>query len=375
MKDQYDVIVVGLGAVGSGAAFHLAQRGVRVCGFDRFAPPHTLGSTHGGSRIIRKAYFEGDQYGALLGRSYELWHALEEQTRQTLLHVTGGLNIGLPESEVVAGARQSCEVNNLPYEMLSADEVTARFPAYQVAPEQVALWDAQAGWLSPEVCVASQLAQARQHGAHLRFDEPVLDWAVGDDSVRVTSPSGIFEAGALILSTGGWLSDLLPGLMLTLTVERAVNGWFQPRVHAGHFDPERCPIYIWESMEGAVLYGFPDTGEGVKAGIHHAGTLVNHPDALQRDVTTRDEEQLSYHLRQLFPDLEEHPFRAATCFYTNTPDQHYVIDRHPEYAQVAFASACSGHGFKASIAVGEAVANLATGQQPHIDLSPFRLRW
>ena len=372
---MFDTIVVGLGALGSAAVYHLARHGQRVLGLDRFAPPHTLGSTHGGSRIIRKAYFEGKYYLSLLERAYILWRDLEAVSGQSLLNLCGCLNIGPLGSQVVDGAQRSAEAIGVPYEVLLREDVQRRFPAFHLPEGHRAVFDVEAGLITPERGVQAHLEQARRHGAVLHFDEPATAWQPDGNGVAVTTAQATYRAGRLILCAGGWIKDLLAGLPLPLRIERVTNAWFRPKANAAHFHPSRCPVYIWEYDPDQFAYGFPDLGRGVKAGIHHKGTLVDHPDALQRTVYQADEVGVRAVLRRLLPDADGPLADAAVCFYTNTPDEHYLIDHHPEHPQVAFASACSGHGFKASNAVGEALADLVTGQDLKVDIEAFRWRW
>ena len=372
---NYNVIVVGLGAVGSAAAYHLARRGQRVLGLDRFAPPHTAGSTHGGSRIIRKAYFEGDRYVPLIERAYALWEELETASGASLLHITGGLNIGPVRGRIAAGAQATAEKHGLMHEMLSAAEARTRFPAFRVPDDHVCVWEADAGWLHPEACLEAHLDQARQHGATLQYEGPVTAWHIDGGGVQVTTTKATYRADRLVLCAGGWIKDLLTRLDAVLVIERQVNGWFHPQAHPAHFEPSTCPVYLWEYAPDRVLYGFPNLGHGVKAGIHHQGERVPHPGALQRDPTDADLSNLRKVLGTLLPDAVGALADAAVCFYTNTPDEHYLIDRHPVHPQVVYASACSGHGFKASNAVGEVLADLALDRTPQVDIEAFRWRW
>lgn len=371
----YNVIVVGLGAVGSAAAYHMARHGQRVLGLDRFAPPHTAGSTHGGSRIIRKAYFEGEQYAPLIERAYALWKELEAASGQSLLHITGGVNIGPAEGRVAAGAQAAAEAQGLAYDMLSATAAQARFPAFRIPEDQVCVWEADAGWLPPEACIQAHLDQARKRGAVLHSEEPVTGWHIDGTGVQVTTTKAAYRADHLVLCAGGWIKDLLARLDAVLVIERQVNGWFHPQAHPAHFDPSTCPVYLWEYAPGNVLYGFPNLGHGIKAGIHHLGERVPHPDALQREPTDADLADLRTVLGALMPDAVGPLADAKVCFYTNTPDEHYLIDRHPVHPQVAYASACSGHGFKASNAVGEVLADLVLEQPLKMDIDAFRWRW
>ncbi len=366
-----DVIVVGLGAVGSAAAYHLARRGRHVIGLDRFEVPHRFGSSHGDSRIIRKAYFEGAHYLPLLERAYERWHDLEAETGQTLLRRHGALHIGPPDSAVVDGAKRSALTHNVPYEQLTARDVAARFPAFRLPPDQVAIYEPDAGLLHPEACIRAHLAEARRRGAELHLEAPVLRWERVGNGVRVATSRNTYEAAALVLCTGGWLQDLLPSLGVSLRIERQVTGWFRPGLPA--LQPPVCPVFIWEYEPGDVCYGLPDVGHGLKIGTHHAGDIVAHPDQLQREVDDADLHAIRTLVCRLLPEADAPPARAATCFYTNTPDQHYLIDRHPAHPQVVFASACSGHGFKASNAVGEALAEMICDGTSRLDLAAFSL--
>lgn len=375
MPASFDAIVVGLGAVGSAAAYHLAVRGRRVLGIDRYASPHTHGSSHGGSRIIRKAYFEGARYLPLLRRAYALWRKLEKDAGLSLLRLTGGLAIGAKDGVLVKGARRSAEAHGVKHEILSADEVKRRFPAFRLPEGHVALWEPEAGALHPERCIRAHLSEARRHGAELHMREPVVRWEARSKGVEVETERGTYQAHRLVLCAGGWIKDLAPALAQSLSIERQVNGWFRPTARAEQFAPSRCPVYIWEYAPEELLYGFPDFGEGVKVGLHHGGEEVDHPQEVRRETTAEDEEVLRKHLRPLLPDADGPPVRMETCFYTNTPDEDYLIDRHSEHSQVLVVSACSGHGFKASSAVGEALADLVDGKAPRFDIEPFRLRW
>ena len=375
MNTPFDTIVVGLGALGSAAVYHLARHGQRVLGLDRFAPPHTLGSTHGGSRIIRKAYFEGQQYRSLLERAYPLWRDLEAASGQSLLNLCGCLNIGLPQSQIVEASRLSGQAQGLPYEVLSREDVRQRFPAFHLPEGHVAVWDPEAGLIPPERCVEAHLEQAHRHDATLRFDEPALRWHADGGGVAVTTAQATYRAGRLILAAGGWITDLMAELRQPLRVERVTNAWFRPKANAAHFHPSRCPVYIWEYDTDLFFYGFPDLGRGAKAGIHYSGVVVDHPDEVARTVSEADEQAVRARLRQLLPDADGPLADATVCFYTNTPDKHYLIDHHPEHPQVVFASACSGHGFKASNAIGEALADLVMERDLQVDIEPFRWRW
>ena len=365
----YEVIIVGLGAMGSAAAAHLARRGRSVLGLDRFRPPHVLGSSHGQTRIIREAYFEHPLYVPLVQRAYTLWAELEAQSGRTLFRQTGGLMIGRRDSAVVAGALRSAEEHHLNFELLPAVDVRRRFPGLQPPDEMVAVWEPRAGILFPERCVEAHLDRAGQVGATLRFDEAVSRWESGRDGVRVFTGRGEYEAGQLLLTAGAWIQQLLPDRPLPLTVERQVQFWFEA-VEPRLFEAARCPIHIWEYDSGRHFYGFPDLGQGVKVAIHHEGEAVS-PDAIRREAAPGDVEAMRAVVRRFLPAADGPVRSSAVCLYTNTPDRHFLIGRHPAHDRVLIASPCSGHGFKFSSAVGEVLADLLTEGKSRFDLGLF----
>ena len=373
MSDTHDVAVVGLGALGSAVACHLAQRGRRVLGFDRHAPPHTLGSSHGRTRIIREAYYEHPLYVPLVRRAYELWAELERESGRRLLRIVGGLNLGRPEGTLVSGARRSVEEHGVAHALLDAAEVASRYPALRPGAEMVGLWEPRAGILDPEACVAAHLQVAARHGATLQYDEAVLGWSAEDDGYTLVTSRGRHRARRLILAAGPWLPSLVPDLRLPLTIERQVQLWFEPREPTDAFAPERCPVHLWELDGERYLYGFPDLGDGVKLAMHHGGEFTT-AERVRRDVGDDEVEAVRALLRRYVPAADGPLREAAVCLYTNTPDGHFWIDSHPSHPGVLVASACSGHGFKFSSALGEILADLVTRGATAFDLAPFRAR-
>jgi sarcosine oxidase len=374
----HDVIVAGLGGMGSAAAYQLAGRGKRVLGLERFSPAHDRGSSHGRSRIIRQAYFEGTEYVPLLLRAYELWERLEEETGQELMTLTGGLLIGREDGDLVSGSIQSAEAHDLPYELLDAREIRRRFPAYAPDPETVALYEERAGFVRPEESVKAHLDRAASSGADLRFEEPVLSWEATEGGVRVETPKGSYEAERLVISPGAWAPQLLAELDLPLEVERQVMYWFEPTGGLYLFSPDLFPIFIWEPDDGNMFYGFPaqDDDRGVKVAFFRAGGVTTTPETIDREVHEEEIGFLRGYLAEHVPDLAGRCLDARACMYTNTPDEHFVISVHPEHPQVTIACGFSGHGYKFCGVVGEILADLATeGSTRHpIDLfSPARL--
>lgn len=371
--DSCDVIVVGLGAMGSAAAFHLAREGQKVVGLDRFTPPHAFGSSHGETRIIREAYFEHPLYVPLVQRAYQLWAELEHASGRNLLRITGGLMIGRPDGVLVSGARRSAEQHALPHEILTIAEVRKRFPVLRPDEDMVAVWEPRAGMLSPEACIDAHLALAREHGATLRFDEPLTNWRIEAGEVVATTAMGHYRARQLLLTAGSWIRSLVPEVDLPVTVERQVVYWFKPRAGTAAFAPSRCPIHLWETAPREFFYGFPDCGNGVKVAIHHGGELTGADD-LRREVAADEVAAIRELVRRFVPDADGALRSSSVCMYTNTPDEHFWIDRHPEHTQVLIASPCSGHGFKFSTVIGEALADLLTGRRPRFDLGVFQRR-
>ena len=365
--------MAGLGAAGSATLYHLARRGIRVVGLDRFAPPHVRGSTHGGSRIIRKAYFEGTQYVPLLSRAYELWAKLEEETGQALITRCGCLNIAPADSTIIARAHRSAVAAGIEAVLMTPAEVRSAFPAYHLQDFEAALFEPGAGAIDPERSVAAHLGQAQTYGAHICLNEPVRSWSLRPGSVVVHTASRTIHTGRLVIAVGAWLRSLLKDTSPPIKVERVVNAWFGTTGDA--FAPAHCPTFIWEH-EGTHSYGFPDLGRGLKAGMHYQGTLVDHPAEVDRTVHAHETQALRALLLRLFPSGLGPGTHATTCLYTNTPDKHYLIDYlgGTEH-RVIVGSACSGHGFKSSAAVGEALADLAMAQVPQSHIDNFRWRW
>ena len=290
LSTRYDVIIAGLGAIGSATAYQAAKRGHRVLGLDRFDPPHNLGSSHGKSRIFREACFEHPAYVPLALRASESWAELEIRCQRSILHWTGGISLGAADSVVVTGARASAIQHGLPFEELSAADIVRRIPAFRVDPDTIGIWDPRAGMVLPEVAIDCQLAAAAQGGAELHTDEPVLRWEAGTEQgrgIQVVTPRATYRADRLVLAAGAWLTQLLPDLELPLVVERQVMHWFRPQGDPRQFSPPSMPIFIWEFAPGRAWYGLPDLGDGIKIGIHHEGELTT-ADAVRRQVTADD---------------------------------------------------------------------------------------
>ncbi|MBC8089588.1 MAG: N-methyl-L-tryptophan oxidase [Phycisphaerae bacterium] len=357
--------------MGSAAACHLARRGLRVLGLDRFTPPHAFGSSHGETRIIREAYFEHPVYVPMVQRAYELWRDLEKESGTTLLRETGGVMIGLPDCDLVKGARHSAELHGLRYEILTAGEVHERFPALHPESDMVAVWEPRAGVLFADACIDAHLAQARRHGAEMHYEEPMLRWTPEGDGIRVLTAQDEYRARQLIVTAGPWVSTLFPDL--PLRVERQVLFWFDEAATSGMFTPERCPVHLWQFDGRRFFYGFPGFGNGIKVAFHHGGEITT-VDTVRAEVALDEVENIRWAMRRFLPAADGTLRATTVCVYTNTSDEHFLIDRHPAHPHVWITSACSGHGFKFSPVIGELLADLSQNNRPRFDLSLFRWR-
>ena len=368
MQGTYDAIVVGLGAVGSATLYQLARRGVRALGIDRFAPPHDRGSSHGDTRITRLAIGEGDGYTPFAVRSHEIWRDIESATGASLLTQTGGLVISSEKPRgtchgtdffrnTLAAARRF----GIGHELLDAKAIRHRFPPFAVRDDEFGYYEPGAGFLRPEACIAAQLALAARHGAQVHCGERVLGFEERGGVVRLRSDAGEYEAGRLVVAAGPWLPGLL-GETWTgrFAVRRQVLFWFAIDGPAEPFLPGRFPVFIWElAGQAQPIYGFPaidGAAGGVKVASEQHETMTT-PDAMRREVAP-DEWRTMFErqVRPFLPGLRAHCVKSAACLYTMTADFHFVIAPHPGFPAITIASPCSGHGFKHSAALGEALA-------------------
>ncbi|MCA8923114.1 MAG: N-methyl-L-tryptophan oxidase [Planctomycetes bacterium] len=353
-----DVAVVGVGGAGSAALYHAAKRGARAIGVDPNPPGHDRGSSHGDTRIIRLAYMEAPGYVPLLRRAFELWGALERESGRRLYTQTGLLQIGPADCHVLAGARRSAEEHGLELEQLDAAEVGRRFPPFRMQPGERAVFDPRAGFLAVEDGVRTHVAEAQRLGAELR-QVGAVRWEVAGEGARVHLTDGTaLRARRLILAPGGWAPTLLADLELPLTLLRKVLVWVPCADDA--YLAERFPVFLCDSGAG-VFYGFPRRGADpeLKLAEHSGGAALAHPEALERGLLPGDAEPVLAYLARSLPGLERRVLRHAVCFYTQTPDEHFVLGAHPRHPQVALVAGLSGHGYKFAPVLGEVLAELA----------------
>lgn len=384
MSEPKDVIVVGLGAMGSAGLYQLARRGADVLGIDQFEPPHLWGSSHGDTRIIRQAIGEGDQYVPFSLRSYEIWQELEKETGESLLTITGGLVVEPEKGKVSHGAYhflqntiEAAKKFNIPHTVLSAAELKDRFPQFIFRGNEKGYYENTAGFVRPEKCIEVQLKLARTHGAKVLFGEKVLSFkTLPDGTVSVHTDAGDYVAKKLIVTAGPWIGEFFPEFRHLFKVYRQVLFWFDVRERFDSYSVGNMPVFMFQLEDGNEIYGFPAI-DGPRGGIKVAHEeLLNEtiPDAINRAVS--DEEISAMYekcIQPLMPGISGTCKRTATCMYTVTPDSGFVIDTLPNNPHVILASPCSGHGFKHSAAIGEALSELAMEGRSRFDLSAFSL--
>lgn len=385
MTKKVDAIVLGLGAAGSAALYQLAKRGSSVLGIDQFDPPHTMGSSHGDSRITRQAIGEGDHYTPLSLRSYEIFRDIEKQTGESLLVETGGLMIssGLRTGinhvkeffdNTVAAARKF----DIRHEILDSAEIRKRFPGFDVRDNEQAYYEFEAGYLRPEKCISTQIELAKKHGATVITNERIIKFSEQAGGVVVIADGGEYVADQLIVTAGPWVPQLVPEELKSLfEVHRQVLYWFDVSENYPLFCQGNFPIFIWEVQGGSqAIYGFPAIGGksgGMKIATEDYNQVVT-PETVNRSVSGEEIEVMYEHqVKPFLPKVGKECLKTVVCMYTNTADSGFVIDRLPGSPNVIICSPCSGHGFKHSAAVGECVAELVRENRTTIDISPLRL--
>jgi sarcosine oxidase len=376
MQNPFDVIVVGVGAMGSATCFELSRRGARVLGLEQFDIPHARGSSHGCSRMIRLAYYEHPHYVPLLRRAYERWRELEQLCGERLLHVTGGVYIGRTGSELVKGSLRSAREHGLEHERLDHAQLAKRFPQFQLPDDFEALYEPMAGWLPPERVISAYVEQALRQGATIHAHEPVRDWSDDAAHVTVRTDRATYHAQHLIFCGGPWTAQLLRDLGVQLVVTRQAMLWVWPR-RCELFGPDRFCVWAIGHDDGTLHYGFPmsgseDDGVGLKL-AHHARGSASDPDRVAREPLPGDEAGARSIFR-FMPDADGPVLALRVCLYTNSPDSHFIIDRHPRHDRVTLACGFSGHGFKFASVVGEVLADLALGGTTALPVEFLSLR-
>lgn len=356
---RYDVIVIGLGAMGSATCFHLARRGVRVLGLEQFEIPHGKGASHGYSRMIRLAYKEHPDYVPLLRRAYTLWDGLERDSGERVLHITGGIYMGAKGDPFVEGSRAAAELHNLPHTMLDRAQLASRFPQFHLPDHYIGFYEDKAGFLLPEMVICSHATGAMRNGAELHGHEPVLDWETNDRGATVRTAKTTYHADHLVFCGGAWSDRLLRKLNVKLVVTRQALGWVWPR-RPEMFQLGTFPVWAIGHGDGAIHYGFPmrPDNPGFKVARHWPNAPCD-PDTVDRSPQPGDEEDFRSILAPMIPYADGPTLAIRICLYTNSPDSHFILDRYPASPRVSIACGFSGHGFKFASVIGEAMADLA----------------
>jgi sarcosine oxidase len=370
---HYDAVVLGVGGMGSAALYHLARRGLRVLGIERYNIPHDMGSSHGLTRIIRLAYYEHPAYVPLLRRAYELWRQLEHTVQERLLLITGSVDASSADGEVFKGSKTSCDLHHLPHEILDSHELRRRFPGYQLPHDIAAVYQPDGGFLLSERCIVAHVMAAQELGAEVHGQECVLSWEPNGQGVALHTDRDHYSANKLVICAGAWGAKLVPELATLAVPERQVLAWFQPSRPA-LFRMPSFPVFNIAVEEGH-YYGFPLYGiPGFKVGRYHHLEQRVDPDHMDRQTHWEDEDILRRFTTRYFPAAAGPTLSLKTCLFTNSPDEHFILDLHPQWPQVCIAAGFSGHGFKFCSVVGEIMADLAqTGHSPH-NLDLFRLQ-
>lgn len=372
-EESVDVIVIGLGGVGSATVAALAADGYRVTGIDQFSPPHQLGSSHGQTRVIRKAYFEHPDYVPMLVRAYDRWKQLEADSGKQLYFPVGLLQIGPVDGEVLAGVRRSSIEHSLDVQYMTMQEAQSHYPGIQGDPSWSAIVEHDAGYLLVEQCIEAHLQQAQRHGANLLLNESVRDWSIDGSGVRVVTNSQVLHADRLVIAAGPWADKCLKRYQLPLRVLRKHVYWYQ--VEGGHYQSSNFPSFFFDTPQG-FFYGIPQVANaqvasaqgaslqrnwsGLKIGRHTGGQLADPEQSREHPEDAEDQRLVEQFLTDCMPAVTRNRIAWQGCYYTMTPDQHFIVDRLPDCPQVSVVAGLSGHGFKFTCVLGEIAANLAT---------------
>jgi sarcosine oxidase len=382
-RNVFDIAVIGLGAVGSATLWQLSKSGKRILGIDQFSPPHTMGSSHGETRITRLAVGEGMDFVPIVKRSHEIWREIESFTGQEIMTTTGGL---LFDSGDKSWSKHGSEGffertvkfakdGKIPYEVFDGRELQKRFSEFNLEDNDKVYYEPSAGFLRPELAISSQLHLAEENQAVIKTHTKVLSISplVGG-GVRIITNQGEFEAGRAVISAGAWIKDFLPPINKShFKICRQILHWLPVQNKA--FALENTPVFMWGFGKGAedFIYGFPSQdGKSVKM-ASESFVERNHPDTLSREVSQEEESTfLKEKISNRFKHLKKEVIQSKVCIYTVTPDSYFVVDDMPDFPEVMVASACSGHGFKHSSGLGEAIANRLLDKNQRFDLLPFR---
>lgn len=367
---DWDVAVVGLGSMGSFAFWQLASMGVNVVGFDRYRPGHDKGAGHGETRIFRTAYGEGVEYVPLLQEARELWKKLEKETGVELYIENGGTMFGPADGEFITTVQESVKTYHLPHKKYTGEEARNVYPQINFQDYQVAIYEELAGYVKPELAIETAVIRGEELGGTVFTESPITAIEPDEDGVTIRTADKQYRVNQVVVASGGWTKELLPQINLPVTLERQVLVWYEAE-DPKQFTADKFPIFSRVS-KGRGLYGFPTIdGKTVKVAFHHGGEEANHPNDVDREIHESDLNNLTEKVKKYLPGLIPTPVKAKTCFYTNTPDEHFVIGKSSRVPNVTLLGPMAGHGFKFAPIIGKIGAQLATGQQPTLEISLF----
>ena len=364
--NKFDVIVAGVGSMGSSACYYLSKRGYKVLGLEQFNITHENGSHTGQSRIIRKAYFEHPDYVPLLSRAYEGWKSLEDETGEQVYFKTGLLYSGRGDDEIIKGVKLSASLYNIPLENLDKNLFEKKFPQFKIPVNFETVFEPDAGFVTPEKTIWLYNELSKKYGATIHTNEKLIEWKKEGNEVMVKTNKEIYRCNKLIITAGAWVGKLIPGLTNKIKVTRQFLAWIKPK-HPEKFSMDNFPCWLIddENVPGC-YYGFPILStekfgppEGLKLAHHHPATITD-PDNVNRNVTNDDIGNLKYAMNKYFPEEFDSVLSVKICLYANSPDENFIIDRLPGYEEnICIACGFSGHGFKFVPVVGEILSDLA----------------
>ena len=385
MPTVFDVAVVGLGAMGSASVYQLARKGKRVLGIDQFDPPHSFGSSHGATRVTRQAIGEGEEFVPLVLRSYEIWPQIEAAAGKQLLSITGGLIMASERSDESPGTSKfldqtikSAAKFGIAHSVLDADQIRARFPQFNLVGDERGYYEPTMGFLRPEPCIESQLALAKTLGAEIHTNEKLMEFATTTNGIRIRTSAEQYVVDHLVLSVGPWIASVVPEFASLFKVYRQVLFWFDLDAAIENYLPGKFPVFIWafSRHHDNFVYGFPAI-DGLGGGVKIASEQRNVESEIsnvEREVKREEVDEIyRKYVQMKLTGVSNRCLNAVTCLYTCLPDSGFVVDFHPKHSNVMIVSPCSGHGFKHSAAIGEAVAELVVDGKSTLDLSAFRL--
>ena len=385
MSTVFDVAVVGLGAMGSASVYQLARKGKRVLGIDQFDPPHVFGSSHGATRVTRQAIGEGEQFVPLVLRSYEIWPQIEAAAGKQLLSITGGLIMASERSDESPGTSKfldqtikSAAKFGIAHSVLDTDQIRTRFPQFNLVGDERGYYEPTMGFLRPELCIESQIALAKTLGAEIHTHETLLEFATRPNGLRLRTSADQYDVDHLVLSVGPWIASVIPEFASLFKVYRQVLFWFDLDAPIENYLPGKFPVFIWAFSRDHdnFVYGFPAV-DGLGGGVKIASeqrSVESEISNIDREVKREEVDEIyRKYIQMRLPGVSNRCLNAVTCLYTCLPDSGFVVDVHPKHSNVVIVSPCSGHGFKHSAAIGEAVAELVVDGKSTLDLSAFRI--